>query len=129
MWNPYVQNINNSEFLLDQTECHNHSNFIDSVQLLSTRVVEIPGGFTYVSRPCDVGIMKLFKPEFLDLYQEWKVTEDAELGGTGKIPILGRVQIFEFLDVVWKSFHLKWSKILSKNEDVPVIWELILTLR
>ena len=99
-----MENINNSVFLLDQMETNIHSDFIDSVQLLGTRVIEIPGGFTSVSQSCDVGIMKPFKTRFVDLCQEWKVSEYARLGGTGKITILGRVQILEFLDIIWKQF-------------------------
>ena len=85
-------------------ESHIHSNFIDSVKLLGTRVTEIPGGFTSISQPCDVGIMKPLKTGFVDLCQDWKVAEYARLGGTRKISIPGGKQILEFLDIIWKQF-------------------------
>ncbi len=61
IWKPYVEGITNSAISLDQMESHIHSTFIDSVDEIGTRVIEIPGGFTSVSQPCDVGVIKPFK--------------------------------------------------------------------
>ena len=107
MWKLYTENINNSLLLLDQMEPHIYSNFIDSVQLLGTLMIEIPGAFTSALQPCDFGIMKLFKTGFVDLCEGWKVAEYARLGRTGKIPIPGHVQILKFLDIIWKQFSSK----------------------
>ena len=85
-------------------ESHIHQNFIDSVQLLGTRVIKIPGGFTSVCQPCDVGIMKPFKNLLVEHCQAWKVAEYIRLGGTGKIPIPGRKQVLEWLSEIWKRF-------------------------
>ena len=104
LWKPYVENVNNSVLSLDQMESHIHFNFIDSVHLFGTHVIEIPGCFTCVSEPCNTGIMKLLKIKFLELRQNWKVAEYFRLDGTGKILIPDRVQILEFLDIVWKHF-------------------------
>ncbi len=61
IWKPYVEGITNAALLLDQMESHTHPTFIDSVDEIGTRVIEIPGGFTSVSQPCDVGVIKPFK--------------------------------------------------------------------
>ena len=39
IWKPYVENTQNSASLLGEMESHKHQNFIDSVQLLGTRVI------------------------------------------------------------------------------------------
>ena len=70
---------------------------------MGTRVITIPGGFTSVCQPCDVGIMKPFKTRFTSLCQDWKVAEYARHGGTGKIPTPSRVEVLEWLNIAWGS--------------------------
>ena len=91
VWKPYIQGSNNSALLLDSMESHIHPNFIDSVDTLGTRVIQIPGGFTYVSQPCDVGIIKPFKASLVELCQDWKEAEYRRMGGADKFPVPGRV--------------------------------------
>ena len=104
VWKLYVENVNNSVLLFDQMESYIHSSFIDFLQLLGTRGIKIPVGFTSLSQPRDVGVKKTFKTGFVELCQNWKLAEYARLGGIGKILIPGRVEILEFLDIVWKHF-------------------------
>ena len=49
VWKPYIRGSNKSVLLLDSMEFHVHPNFIDSVDALGTRVIQIPGRFTSVS--------------------------------------------------------------------------------
>ena len=48
-----------------------------------------------VYQTCDDGIMKPFKTSFTALCQQWKVSEYAWLGGTGKIPTPGRAEVLQ----------------------------------
>ena len=59
--------------------------------------------FTSVCQPCDVGIMKPFKTRFTTLCQDWKVAEQARLGGTGKIPASSRGEVLQWLNIAWRS--------------------------
>ncbi len=104
VWKPYIEGVANTALLLDKMESHIHPSFIDSVGELGTRVIEIPGGFTSVCQPCDVGIMKPFKMRLIDLCEQWKITEYARMGGVGKIPTPGRAQVLLWLDAIWKDF-------------------------
>ena len=85
VWKPYVENSEYSVLLLDQLKSQIHSNFIYSMKLIGTSVIEIPGGLPSLSEPSDLGIMKQFKAGFVDLCQEWKVAKKARFGGTEKI--------------------------------------------
>ena len=89
------------------------------MQLLGTRVMNIPDVFISVCQPCDVGIMKTFKTRLVEQCQSWKVAEYTRLGGTGKIPISGRKQVLEWLSEIRKSFLPRLLKIHSKNVTLP----------
>ena len=91
-------------FAIESTESHIHQNFIDSVQLLRTRVINIPGGFISVYEPHDIGIMKTLKTRLIEQCREWNPVENTRLGGAGKIPIPGRENGLEWLNKVWKKF-------------------------
>ena len=104
IWKPYARNTQNSALLLNQMESHIHQNFIDSVQVLRTRVINIPGGFISVSQPRDIGIMKPLKTRLIEECREWKAVENTRLGGAGKIPIPVRKKVLEWLNEVWKTF-------------------------
>ena len=58
---PYIQGSSKSALLLVAIESHIHSKFVDAADEKGTQVSQIPGGFTPVCRPCDLGIMKPFK--------------------------------------------------------------------
>ena len=81
--------------LLGQIESHVHHNFIDSVQLLGTGSINIPGEFTSVHQPSDAGIMKPFKTRFIEQCLASEVSEYTRVRCTGKISIPGRVQVLE----------------------------------
>lgn len=66
--------------------------FIDAIDNYGTNKVQVPRGFTSVSQPCDVGIMKPLKTHLAEFCQSRKVAEYNRLGGTGKISVPGRVQ-------------------------------------
>ena len=62
-------------------ESHIHSDFIDAVDERMTEVIQIPGGFTSVCQPCDVGIMKPFKKRLAKKCQGWKVCKYSNMVG------------------------------------------------
>ena len=107
IWTPYVQGRSNSVLLLDQMQSHIHPDFIDSVADTNTQIIEIPGGFTSVCSPCDVGIIKPFKTRFIEACQQWKTAEYRRMGGTGKIPVPGRKQVLEWLKKIWRDFPIE----------------------
>ena len=78
--------------------------FVDSVDEIGTGVIEIPGGFTSVSQPCDVGVIKPLKSSLVELCQQWKADELTRLGDTGKIPTPGRKKVLYWLDEIWRRF-------------------------
>ncbi len=100
VWKPYIQGTNKSALLLDQI----HPSFIDAVDSLGTQVIQIPGGFTFISQSCDVGIIKSFKTRLVELCQEWKVAEYTRKGETGKVPVPGSIQMLQWLDKIWREF-------------------------
>ena len=93
IWKPYIQGSNRSALLLDSMESHIYHKFIDSVDTLDTRFIQIPGGFMSVSQNCDVDIIKPFKTRLVDLRQDWKEAEYRRMRGISKIPVPGRFEV------------------------------------
>ena len=96
-----MEGTTKSALLLDQIKSHAHPILIDSMDEIGTRIIEIPGGFTTVSLPQDVGVIKTFKTRLVKLCQKSKLDEYTRLGGTGKIPTPGKEKVSERLDIIW----------------------------
>ena len=47
--------------------------FVRTINDLGTDVDFIPGGYTSILQPCDVGINKPLKNKFNDLYMNWVI--------------------------------------------------------
>ena len=54
--------------------------------------------------------MRPFKARLVELFQDWKFAEFESVGGTGKIPVPGRAEILDCLDVIWREFSNKIIK-------------------
>ena len=91
-------------------ESHIHSNFTDAVDEKGTQVIQIPGGFTSVRQPCDVGIMKPFKTQLAEMCQSWKVSKYSNMGRTGKIPTPTRTDVLNWLNTIWNGFSAETIK-------------------
>ena len=61
VWKPYLQGSNKSILLWDQIESHTHTNLIDSLDTLGTRIIQISDELTSVRQSCDVGITSRLK--------------------------------------------------------------------
>ena len=102
-------------------------NFIDSLKLVETRVINIPSGFTSVCNRCGVGIMKPFKTRLVGHCKAWKVDTYIRLGGTGII----RVAVLKRLAEIWKKFCHRFLKIHSKSgfsNDLDIFIDVALDL-
>ena len=90
VWKSYVQGMMRSALILNRMESFIHPDFIDAVDELRTRIINIPEGFTSVFLACVVGIMKPFKTRFTLVCHQWNVSEYALLGVSGRTPTTGR---------------------------------------
>ena len=54
--------------------------------------------------------MRPFKGRLAELCQDWKVVAYEHIGGTGKIPVPGRAEVLEWLDLIWREFSNKIIK-------------------
>ena len=96
-----MENTLTSALVSDQMESHMHHTFIDSVRLLGTRMINLPGGLLpFAKMRC--WKTEQFKTRLVGQCQAWKVAEYTCSGGTEK---------FQFL-VVWKCLNglLKFGK-------------------
>ena len=90
IWKPYVEGTSKSASVLYQMESHRHPTFVDLAREIGIKTIEIPGRFTSVSQPCDFRVIKPFKTQLVELFQQCMVDEHPRLGGIGKIPTHGR---------------------------------------
>ena len=122
---PYVKGTTKSALLLDQMKSHAHPMFIDSVDEIGHRIIGIPGVFTWLRLPCDVGIIKPFKTRFVKLFQQLKLDEYTRLGGSSKISRPGRKSIRMagcYLERIsyWGKQNLFLKCGLTENLDIHV---------
>ena len=73
IWKPYINGSIASFLLLDEFKCHMQGSFVRSINDFGTEVGFIPGGYTSLLQPCDVGINKPLKNKFDDLYMNWAI--------------------------------------------------------
>ena len=107
-------------------ESHLHSNFIDSMDTLGTQVIQIPVGFSFLSQPCYVGIIKQIEIRLVEFRQGWKEAEYKRVDGSGRIPVPEGMQVLQWLYKVWREFQN--GVILNSFENVDRSMISILTL-
>ncbi|OWY95111.1 Pogo transposable element, partial [Phytophthora megakarya] len=86
VWKPYAASYPSSLLLLDEFKCHIQSSFIQTLNSIGTELEIIPGGYTCVLQPCDVGINKPLKDGIRAQYNAWAVRKMDKLAANAKVP-------------------------------------------
>lgn len=71
VWKPYVADYERSVLLLDDFSCHKQDCLLEIMESVGTHVELIPGGYTCVLQPCDVGVIRSLKNGIRKHYMEW----------------------------------------------------------
>ncbi|OWY92923.1 Pogo transposable element [Phytophthora megakarya] len=79
VWKPYAASYPSSLLFLDEFKCHIQSSFIQTLNSIETEPEIIPGGYTCVLQPCDVGINKPLKDGIRAQYNDWAVRKWTSL--------------------------------------------------
>ena len=101
---PYIQGTSKPALPLDSMGSHMHSCFINAVDERENQVIQIPGSFTSVCQPFDVGIMMPFKTQLAGMCQGWKVSRYSNMGASGKIATPRRIDVLEWVNSIWNEF-------------------------
>ena len=67
---------------LDSYHCHIMGSVVMAIQNLGVEVEHIPGGFTYLCQPVDVGVNKPFKKLICDKWEQGMISEGIVHGTT-----------------------------------------------
>lgn len=101
VWKPYVAGTSKSLLLLDDFKCHKQRAFASRLDVLGTTLSLIPGGYTCVLQPCDVGINKPLKDRVRATCAKWKSEKYASLGPTDTVPTPSRQELCQWLREAW----------------------------
>ena len=99
--------------LLDAYRCHKMASDTDAIAELGIEIIHIPGGWTGLTQPLDVGINKPFKSRVRVLWEEWMIDE---IDRTGLVYAPTREDISGWVaEVVWglngkKLMRNAWRK-------------------
>ena len=103
VWQPYVAGHPSSFLLLDEFRCHMQGSFIRKINDLGTEVDFIPGGYTCVLQPCDVGINKPLKQAIRYLHMQWTIEKHQHMGLADKVPSPSRREITSWTLQAWNT--------------------------
>lgn len=103
VWKPYVRGYTSSFLLLDEFKCHMKGSFIRTINELGTEVDFIPGGYTCVLQPCDVGVNKPLKKLFRDMYMQWSVEKYKNMGPADKLSSPSRKEVTSWMIQAWDT--------------------------
>ena len=103
VWKPYVRECPKSALLLDDFVCHKQPNFIERMKQMGTHVEIIPGGYTCVLQPCDVGVMRPFKSGIRKEYGKWASYMYSNLSAADKLPVPERSDVLKWIDESWST--------------------------
>lgn len=103
VWKPYASAHPSSLLMLDEFKCHVQASFIKRLNSIGTELEVIPGGYTCVLQPCDVGINKPLKDCIRQQYNAWAIRKMDALSGDAKVPAPDRTDIIEWLVTAWSS--------------------------
>ncbi|TYZ53725.1 hypothetical protein PybrP1_000453 [[Pythium] brassicae (nom. inval.)] len=71
VWLPHVRTTEESLLMLDEFKCHMQQLFVNRLADAGMEVEFIPGGYTSVLQPCDVGVNRPFKARIREHYSAW----------------------------------------------------------
>ena len=103
IWMPYVCGKGKGFLLLDEFRCHKQESFVNKINELGTEVSFIPGGYTGVLQPCDVGINKPLKNYFTRKFATWSIKKYREAERGEKIKSPERKDVADWINTAWKE--------------------------
>ena len=92
-----------SELLLDGFICQKKPVFVQKMREMGTHVEIIPGTYTYVLQPCDVGVMRPFKNGIRKEYSKWASYMYSNLGPVYKLLVPERSDVLKWIDHSWST--------------------------
>lgn len=104
VWMPYVADKSSSALLMDDFKVHKSASTKILFSQTNTELGYIPGGFTCVLQPVDVGIAKRFKSYIRHRYMDFMVKNFQNVPGMLAPPCPSRKDIAEWISDSWKQF-------------------------
>jgi DDE superfamily endonuclease len=133
IWKPYVTGKGSSFLLLDEYKCHMQKSFVNSINDLGTEVDFIPGGYTCMLQPCDVGINKPLKNSFTNQYMKWTIDKYKDLGPGEKVKAPSRKEVADWITKAWEGItsetiqktykHIGYETKKERNVEIEEIIE------
>lgn len=103
IWAPYVANNTTSLLLLDEFKSYTQPVFGRQLSDLGTDLNIIPGGYTCVLQPCDVGVNKPIKEAVRAQYDDWAATQMATAPHDANVPVPKREIIVPWIAKAWEG--------------------------
>ncbi|KAF0703553.1 hypothetical protein AaE_015316 [Aphanomyces astaci] len=104
VWVPFIGDESPSVLLLDDYKCHKQPSFTRKVAKVGTELEIIPGGYTCVLQPLDVGINKPFKDNIRHQYMLWAATQ---MVGNSVVASPSREVILEWIRKAWSEITVE----------------------
>ena len=103
VWRPICEGLDGQKVLvLDDYSCHQTAEVKHKLADLKTILVLVPGGFTGMLQPMDVGLMKPFKQNFASAFDDWQYDFAVNPSG-GAMPKADRPIIASFSLQAWEG--------------------------
>ncbi|GMF32125.1 unnamed protein product [Phytophthora lilii] len=101
VWAPYVASNPSSLLLLDEFNSHIQPVFGRQLSDLGTDLNIIPGGYTSVLQPCDVGVDKPIKEAVRAQYDDWAAEKMATIHPDANVLVPKREDIVPWIVRAW----------------------------
>jgi hypothetical protein len=95
---PHIEDFPASLVLLDDYSPHKVATVSTEIEKLGGDLNIIPGGYTCVLQPLDVGINRPFKYHIKQLYNAWAV---ENLANANTVPVPNRALILKWINEAW----------------------------
>lgn len=103
VWRPICEGLQGHKLLvLDDYSCHQTAEVKRKLADLKTILVLVPGGYTGMLQPMDVGLMKPFKSNFANAFDDWQFDFAVNQSG-GALPKADRTAISSFSLQAWEG--------------------------
>ncbi|RLN67659.1 hypothetical protein BBJ28_00024535 [Nothophytophthora sp. Chile5] len=101
VWAPSFAAQPSSMLLLDEFKGHLQGPFNRQLANMGTEVAVIPGGYTCVLQPCDVGMNKPLKDALRAQYDAWAAVQMVDLSPDQNVPVPKREDIVPWSVNAW----------------------------
>jgi hypothetical protein len=95
---PHVKDAQASLLLVDDYNPHKVPSVVNAIEKLGCDFNLIPGGYTCVLQPLDVGINRPFKHYIEEYYNQWAIDNIAD---QDKVPVPDRALILKWIHDAW----------------------------